>query len=174
LFDWSYVLTAGLTGGAVLAIQALTRALMADGAKRIAASVWGIRAFDFCTGWILADPVWSGMWKVTWQVESSTFEAENSGTGRFYRCFNSFALEGSGTTTSGRKLPYAFVGKFGRDKTIATGVWFDKRGGGSGYHGVFQMRALGDSESATGAWAGFSETTSDIKSDRMKWRRCAD
>ena len=172
--DLSQALWLVLVGGATLALEALGRALWVDVAKRASVSVWGIRIFDYLTGWALHDPLWSGEWKVTWQVGSKNFLPVNEDTGQLYRCFNSFAIEGSGTTSSGRKIPYAFVGKLSRDKSIATGLWFDNRGGNFGYHGVFQMRVQSDGTGVEGLWTGFSEATSAIKSGKMSWQRSSD
>ena len=170
----SQVLWAVAGGGATLALEALGRALWVDVAKRVSVGVWAIRIFDRLTGWALHDPLWSGKWNVAWSVGSENFLPKNEDAGRLYRCFNSFAIEGSGTTSSGHKTPYAFVGKLSRDKSIATGLWFDNRGGKSGYHGVFQMRSRGDGAGAEGLWAGFSDTTSAIKFGEMSWHRLSD
>jgi hypothetical protein len=112
---------------------------------------------------------------VVWIVKSSNFAAVNPETGRLYRCLNSVAFEGSGTTADGKRIPYAFVGRLTRDKTILTGTWLDRRGRGVGYHGVFQLRLQGaGSTTASGKWMGFSETKPIVKSDSLDWIRLAD
>jgi len=174
VIDWSHLLSAGIGGGGVLVIRSLSRAIAADVAKRITTTLWGIRAFDVCTPPFMRHPLWSGTWRVTWFVKSANFEPSNADSGRLYRCFNSIAFEGSGTTTTGQRIPYGFVGKLSRDKTIATGIWFDRRGGDGGYHGVFQLRASGNGHQAAGKWAGFSETSSAIKADKIEWQRIGD
>jgi len=172
--DWLHVVTLGIGASSGLALRSLWRAITADVAKRITSTLSGIRIFDKCTCRFLRHPLWSGEWSVTWKVNSPTFEPANTECGRLYRCFNSIAFEGSGSTTTGHRIPYGFVGKLSRDKTIVTGIWFDRRGGDGGYHGVFQLRASGNGHAATGLWAGFSETSAEIKADKFEWTRVSD
>lgn len=173
--SWLAALNIAIGGGAVLALQALGRALITDVATRISASMWGIRAFDTVTGWALRHPVWSGTWEITWKVRSTNFHPVNTETGQLYRCFNTVALEGSGTTAAGHKIPYGFVGRLSRDKSILTGTWFDRRGDKVGYHGVFQLRVQGASGTAAfGRWAGFSEMKPVVNADVMEWTRISD
>lgn len=169
--DWPTMLFTAMIAGTTLALQALVRALWYDIAKRFSLTVKGIQIFDILTRKFLRDPVWSGKWTVTWYVKGPTFQPENIETRRLYRCFNSFTVEGVGITSSGNEIPYVFVGKFSRDKTIATGVWYDNRGSSSGYHGAFQVRVIGEGNGAKGRWLGFSETTHQIKSDKIEWQR---
>lgn len=175
LISWEGALNALVGGGIVLALQALGRAVMTDVATRISAKVWGIRTFDELTGWVLRHGIWSGRWEVTWEVQSTNFASVNAETGRLYRCLGSVAFEGSGWTSDGYKIPYGFVGRLTRDKTILTGTWFDRRGSDVGYYGVFQLRLLGaGSTKATGRWAGFSEEKPVVNADVLTWTRIGD
>lgn len=175
LISWKAALNALVGGGAVLALQVVGRAVMTDVATRISTKVWGIRVFDKLTGWLLRHAVWSGTWEVTWKVASANFEPVNAETGQLYRCLNSVAFEGAGTTAEGHRIPYGFIGRLSRDKTILTGTWFDRRGNDVGYYGVFQLRLLGaGSDSASGKWAGFSEEKPVVNSDSLTWRKIGD
>jgi hypothetical protein len=160
--DAWHIVSAGVGGGLVLAGRALWLALATDVAKRISATLRGMRAIDSITPEFLRHPVWSGTWDVTWEVESPNFEHVNTHRAKLYRCFNAIALEGIGTTISGKRIAYGFTGKLSRDKSIATGIWFDRRWGDGGYHGVYQVRLAGTGDRATGLWSGFSETTPAI------------
>lgn len=171
--DWWHLVFASIGGGLALAIQAFSRAISADVAKRISATLWGIRLFDKYTPKTLRHHQWSGDWEVTWGVKSTNFMPQNSDIGRLYRCFNIVALEGSGTTTAGEKIPYAFVGRLSQDGDIVTGTWFDRRGPG-GYHGVYQLAVAGTGWTADGLWAGFSRTKVAIKSGNLSWVRLRD
>lgn len=133
-----------------------------------------MRCIDRFTPHFLRHPMWSGFWDVTWRVESSNFLETNTHRGRLFRCFNAIALEGSGTTTTGRDIPYGFVGTLSRDKSIATGIWFDRRWGDGGYHGVFQVRVAGTGDRADGLWCGFSETGPQINANALMWERVSD
>lgn len=172
--DIWHLVSAGIGGGSVQAVRALWRAIATDVAKRITASLWPMRIIDSITPNILRHPIWSGTWDVTWEVDSPNFEPVNAHRARLYRCFNAIALEGLGTTTTGKQIPYGFTGKLSRDKSIVTGTWFDRRWGDGGYHGVYQLRIAGTGESATGLWCGFSETTEKIKSNRLVLARLID
>lgn len=175
LIGWSAAVNALVGGGIVLALQALGRALVTDVATRITASVWGIRAFDATLGRLRRHPVWSGTWEVAWHVESASFAAVNAKTGRLFRCLHAVAFEGHGTTASGHSVPYAFVGRLSRDKTILTGTWFDRRAGDVGYHGVFQLKLWDPNGGrASGRWAGFSETRPIVNADLLEWERVGD
>lgn len=170
--SWKGALNALFGGGLVLALQGLGRAAVTDVATRISAKVWGIKAFDKLTGWFMRHSIWSGRWEVTWEVKSPNFAPVNAEVGRLYRCLGSVALEGSGTTSDGQKIPYGFVGRLTRDKTIITGTWFDRRGADVGYYGVFQLRLLGaGSTKAVGRWAGFSDAKPTVNADVITWTR---
>lgn len=170
---WWHLLFASIGGGIALALQALWRAISVDAAKRITSTIWGIRVVDRCTPNFLRHHLWSGTWEVTWSVKSKNFLPNNSEAGRLYRCFNVIALEGSGTTATGAKIPYAFVGKLSQDSSIVTGTWFDRRGAG-GYHGVYQLAVAGTGNEAVGLWAGFSRTRVTVKSGDLSWVRTGD
>ncbi len=167
--DVWHLVSACVGGGSFLAVRALGRAVATDVAKRISYSLWGMRKIDAITPAFLRHPVWDGKWEVTWEVNSSNFEQFNTHRGRLYRCFNTIAIEGLGRTSSGKLISYGFTGKLSRDKSVATGVWFDRRWGDGGYHGVYQVRLTGTSDRASGLWCGFSQTTSSIKSDKLVW-----
>lgn len=172
--DIWHIVSVGIGGGLVLTVRILWQAIATDVAKRITASLWGMRTIDSMTPAFLHHSIWSGTWDVTWEVESPNFELVNTHRARLYRCFNTIALEGLGTTTSGNQIPYGFTGKLSRDKSIATGIWFDRRWGDGGYHGVYQVRISGTGDCAIGLWCGFSETSPAIKSDKLVWTRVND
>jgi hypothetical protein len=171
MFDLSHLAWVAVGGGIGLAGRSLISAITTDVARRISTTLWGIRTFDRVTRRILRHPIWSGTWEISWHVESKTFGPINSDFGEIARCFNAIAIEGSGTTSTGSKIPYGFVGKFSRDKSIITGIWFDRRAGDGGYHGAFQLRVHGSGEEASGLWLGFSESTATIKSDKIFWKK---
>jgi hypothetical protein len=164
-------LVAVVSGGFALSLRALVAAVISDLSKRLMISMWGIRAFDTCLGWIVRNPVWSDEWEVVWDVQSSTFQSTNVEKAQLSRAFNKVALEGSGITRDGKKIRYGFLGDLSRGKTIITGTWFDRRGGQSGYYGAYQLRLSGTGEEAVGRWVGFSETTAAIKSGRLTWKK---
>lgn len=172
MIEWRDALWAAAGGGGLLALQALGRAIFADVASRVSAKYWGIRLFDRATCWIwfMRDPVWSGLWNVSWSVKSKNFEPTNSHVGQIYRCLNSIAILGSGATPDGNRVPYCFIGKLSREKSVLTGTWFDQTiVNGGAYHGVYQLRRSGTGGKATGLWIGFSETTGAIKSGEVTW-----
>lgn len=158
-----------LSGGVALSVKALFSALVTDVAKRIGATLWGIKFFHRLTPRFLRHPKWSGQWKVTWEVESTNFDAINTDTVELYRVFNRVALEAPGKTSAGDTIIYGFVGTFSRDKTIITGTWFDKRVSDAGYHGAYQVRLAGNGRDVKGVWIGFSETSEGVKSGPLRW-----
>jgi hypothetical protein len=170
---WWSLVSAGMGAGAVLALQALWRTIYIDVAKRITSTIWGIRIVDEITPKFLRHHLWSGTWEVTWVVKSKNFSPDNAKVGRLYRCFNMIALEGSGTTAAGDKIPYAFVGKLSQDGSIVTGTWFDRRGAG-GYHGVYQLVVAGSGNTAVGLWVGFSRSKVAVRSGELRWVRISD
>lgn len=172
--DFWHIASAGVGGGLVLSAQALWRAMVTDVSKRITTSLWCMRQIDRVTPSFLQHEMWSGTWDITWNVDSSNFDQTNTHRGRLYNCFNAIALEGAGRTVAGHAIPYGFVGKLSRDKSIATGTWFDRRGGDGGYHGVFQVRVGRTGDRADGLWCGFSETGPQIKADVLNWVRVSD
>lgn len=169
--DISNIMTAIVTGSIVLVGRSLVAAIMTDVARRINLTIVGVRFFDRLTPKFFDDPVWEGNWKVSWEVESKNFRPRSSETVRIARCFNTIVLEGSGATVKGKKIPYGFVGKFSRDRSIVTGIWFDRRGGDGGYHGVYQLRRRGGADEAEGLWSGFSEENHAIKSGKLLWQK---
>lgn len=148
--------------------------IVRDFARRFALTLTGIRLFDRFLGRLLRDPVWSGYWRISWRVKSSSFSAENVFDGRIYRCFDTIAAEGRGFASNGAEIPYGFIGKLSRDNTILTGTWFDRRGAKSGYHGTYQIRLPAAGTVAKGKWLGFSDKSSQIKVGEITWERTAD
>ena len=169
--DLWHILSAGIGGGMILIVQGIWRAAATDVAKRITASLWLMRKIDRITPAVLRHPMWSGIWDVTWEVDSANFVQINEHRGELYRCFNAIALEGLGTTVTGHEIPYGFVGRLSRDKSIATGTWFDRRWGDGGYHGVYQVRVAGTGDRAVGLWCGFAETGPQINANTLIWER---
>jgi len=156
-------------GALTLVGRALLAAFMTDVARRAGTSIKFIRIFDRYTSFLFKHSVWSGEWEVNWAVNSPNFKKNNRDIVELSRCLNNIAMEASGTTTKGKKITYGFVGKLSRDKSIVTGTWFDRRKGGFGYHGSFQLKLAGSADKATGIWIGFSETAGNIKSGQMDW-----
>lgn len=149
----------------------LMAAILKDFARSFMFTLIGIRLFDRSIGRLREDPVWSGRWRVTWFVDSPTFNNKNSWEGRIYRCFDTVAAEGIGHTADGRRIPYGFIGKLSRDRTILTGTWFDRRGASSGYHGAYQLRVSAVGERAIGKWIGFSDTDTTVRAGELEWQR---
>ncbi|QCK85573.1 hypothetical protein E8L99_07225 [Phreatobacter aquaticus] len=168
---WTDIAWAAIGGALTLLGRNALTAAFTDVARRISLSMWGIRMFDQYIGKYLIHPIWSGQWDVTWFVNSASFEESNTHTSTIYRCFNTIAIESTGTTPAGLKLRYGFIGRLSRDKTIVSGIWFDSRGNDGGYHGVYQLRMPGAGHAATGLWVGFSDTTDAINSGKLVWTK---
>jgi hypothetical protein len=172
MIKWNIVFWGAVGSAATILIRMLFVALVTDFARRFSLSIIGVRIFDFLTRWFLSDPIWSGQWKITWQVSSSSFKQENSYEGKIYRCLDTVVTEGMGHTADGESIPYGFVGKLSRDHTILTGIWFDRRGAKSGYHGSYQIRlSAGGSTLASGKWIGFSEQRNTVKAGKLTWQK---
>ncbi len=168
---YSAILWGIFSGGILILLRTLFVAAMSDVGRRISSTMFGIQAFENTLGRLLRDDVWSGEWEVAWNVKSKAFLQSNKRQSAIARCFNSVALEGVGLTTAGVEIPYGFIGKLSRDKSIVTGTWFDRSGNNAGYHGVYQLRLQGGRDEAVGKWAGFSETGSNIKTGTLYWTK---
>lgn len=151
--------------------RTLLIAVVRDIARRFALSLFGVRLFDRTLGRLHRDPVWSGHWRVTWYVTSSTFVQENSCEGRIYRCFDTVVTEGVGHTIDNESIRYGFIGKLSRDGTILTGTWFDRRGARVGYHGSYQIRAPASGSVVKGKWIGFSDKKPIVRAGDITWER---
>jgi hypothetical protein len=171
MMAWNSVGWAVLGAAMPTLLRSFFVAIVRDFARRFALTIFGIRLFDRTIGRLLSDPLWSGRWRITWFVESQTFNDHSSWESRIYRCFDTIAAEGRGDVVEGTSIPYGFVGKLSRDKTILTGTWFDRRGTRAGYHGSYQLRMPASGAVAKGKWIGFSDTKPIVKSGELEWRR---
>lgn len=171
---WKAVALTGVGASLPYVVRTFLVIAVKDFARRFSYNVTAVRIFDKVFGKILNEPIWSGIWRVTWNVNSKNFEEENHWDGQVYRCFDTIAADGIGITRTGKKIPYGFLGKLSRNRTILTGTWFDKRGSLSGYYGAYQIR-LSDAEAkAEGKWIGFSSETKAVKANKITWERIGD
>lgn len=171
---WNSILWAAAGSALPVLVRTFFAAAMRDFVRRFIFTMTGVCVFDRTIGRLLTDPVWSGRWRVTWHVSSSTFKQENACEGRLYRCFDTVVAEGIGHTVNGESVPYGFIGKLSRGRTILTGTWFDRRGAKTGYHGSYQIRVPASGRMVTGKWIGFSDKEPVVKCGELTWERLGD
>lgn len=103
--------------------------------------------------WLSPQRPFSGIWRVTWKVDSSRLAAVNSDNIRIYSLFGNVSFETTVFSLNGSAKRCVFVGKL-VDKTL-TGRWFDPNDAERGYFGVFQVRLHGGLADGAGAWVGW-------------------
>jgi len=160
-----------ILGGVLIAGKFLIAAIARDAAQRITLNLGFLRIFSKLLSFLPAHPIWSRWGTICWTVESDNFQSENCDIAQIFRVFNTVGLEAKVTRADGKKVPYRFIGKLSREKTILTGEWFDSRGKAGNYHGTYQLRYLNAQSKAEGKWIGFSDTTDEIKVGKMTWEK---
>ena len=168
---WELVICTAAGAAIPVVMKSLFVSIFKDFTLRFSWTIFWIRIFDGTFGRITKDVIWSGSWKITWFVSSNTFLKANDWNGTIYRCFDTIAAEGMGHTQAGTSIPYGFIGKLSRDKTILTGTWFDRRGAKAGYHGAFQVRVTNAGHLVEGKWLGFSDKSPIIKTGKLLWEK---
>ena len=170
----SKILEAGVVfGGVLIAGKFLLAAIARDAAQRISINLKALQIFSKILGLIpfMRHPLWSGRGTICWTVESHNFEPENCDIAQIFRVFGTVGLEAKVKRADGKKVPYRFIGKLSREKTILTGEWFDSRGKAGNYHGAYQIRVLNAKSMAVGKWIGFSDTKDEVKVGEMRWEK---
>ena len=166
------LIEAGLILGVLLLLgKFLIAAIVRDVAQRISLNLGILRVLSKLLGFLPKHPLWSGIGIICWTVESDNFKSENWDVAEIFRVYNTVGLEAKVERADGKKVPYRFIGKLSREKTILTGEWFDSRGKAGNYHGSYQLRLLISKSKAEGKWIGFSDTTDEIKVGTMTWKK---
>lgn len=154
-----------LVSGALLgAIGLGLRTIMQEPVKAFAEQSRVIAAIY----WISRQRPFSGLWEVTWHVDSARFPPENTDQVYVRRLFSNITFTTTAVLLDGSTERCVFIGKL-VDKTV-TGRWYNPFDQGRTYYGAFQFRLHAGLRRADGSWIGW-RNDGTVQAQEMSLKR---